>query len=101
MDRFGLPAVLRNFLALLIFLHVLKRLDATVAGLSNYLIPFFGVLTAGIFLGEKLTSYMILGGLLVLASTLLMTVTEGRQQRALSAEGAGVVPAEGGGSSKP
>jgi len=94
-------AVLRNFLALLIFLHVLKRLDATVAGLSNYLIPFFGVLTAGIFLDEKLTSYMILGGLLVLASTLLMTVTEGRQQRALSAEGAGVVPLEGGGSSKP
>lgn len=82
-------ALLRNFLALIIFLYVLKRLDATVAGLSNYLIPFFGVLTAGLFLHERLTSYMILGGLLVLGSTLLTTVTEGRQQRNLRVQDAG------------
>jgi drug/metabolite transporter (DMT)-like permease len=78
-------ASLRNFLALIIFLYVLKRLDATVAGLSNYLIPFFGVLTSGLFLGERLTSYMILGGLLVLGSTLLTTITEGRRQPNLKA----------------
>jgi len=74
-------AVFRNVLALVVFLYVLKRLDATVAGVTNYLIPFFGVLTAGIFLHEKLTKFMILGGLLVLASTLFMTLYEGRERR--------------------
>lgn len=74
-------AILRNLLAVVIFLKVLERLDATVASLSNYLIPFFGVLTAGIFLHEHLTKFMILGGLLILASTLLMTVYEGRHPR--------------------
>jgi drug/metabolite transporter (DMT)-like permease len=83
-------AFLRNFLALIIFLYVLKRLDATVAGLSNYLIPFFGVLTASLFLGEKLTNYMIVGGLLVLGSTLLTTITEGRGQRNVSVQPTGV-----------
>jgi len=74
-------AVLRNVLALVILLDVLKRLDATVVALSNYLIPFFGVLTAAIFLHERLTKPMIVGGSLVLASTLLMTIYEGRQTR--------------------
>jgi drug/metabolite transporter (DMT)-like permease len=67
-------AFFRSFLALVIYLNVLSRLEATIAGLSNYLIPFIGVLTAGIFLHEHLTKFMILGGALVLASTLLMTL---------------------------
>ena len=75
-------ALLRNFFALVIFLSVLSRLEATVVGLSNYLIPFFGVVTAAIFLHERLTKFMLLGGVLVLASTLLVTVYEGRQRRA-------------------
>jgi drug/metabolite transporter (DMT)-like permease len=74
-------ALLRNFLALVIFLSVLSRLEATVVGLSNYLIPFFGVVTAAIFLHERLTKFMLLGGVLVLASTLLVTVYERRQRR--------------------
>jgi drug/metabolite transporter (DMT)-like permease len=74
-------ALLRNFLALILFLQVLKRLDATVVGLSNYLIPFFGVLTAALFLGEKLTPYMLIGGFLVLCSTLLTTISDGRRAR--------------------
>ena len=48
----------------MIFLIVLSRLDATQASLSNYLIPFFGVVVAAIMLHEKLTLYMIFGGLL-------------------------------------
>lgn len=74
-------ALLRNVLALAMFLNVLSRLEATVVGLSNYLIPFFGVLTAGIVLHERLTKYMLLGGMLVLASTLLVTVYEGRERK--------------------
>jgi drug/metabolite transporter (DMT)-like permease len=83
-------ALLRNLLALVLFLHVLKRLDATVVGLSTYLIPFFGVLTAGMFLGEKFTAYMLVGGFLVLCSTLLTTISDGRQRRkaALLVDGA-------------
>lgn len=72
-------ALFQYFLSMVIFLNVLTRLDATQAGLSNYLIPFFGVLIAALY-GEKLTKFMVLGGLLVLASTLLVTVYEERQQ---------------------
>lgn len=60
--------------AMLTFFHVLKRLDAIQAGLSNYLIPFFGVLLAILILHERLTKSVLLGGALVLASTLLVTV---------------------------
>jgi drug/metabolite transporter (DMT)-like permease len=68
------------FLSMVIFLNVLSRLDATQAGLSNYLIPFFGVLIAAVVLHERLTKFMVAGGILVLASTLLVTVYEERQR---------------------
>ncbi len=77
-------AVLQYFASMVIFLTVLARLDATQASLSNYLIPFFGVLVAAIMLHEKLTLYMILGGMLVLASTLLVTVYDEHRQRRLA-----------------
>jgi drug/metabolite transporter (DMT)-like permease len=67
-------ALLQYFLSMVIFLNVLKRLDATQAALSNYLIPFFGLVLAALLLGETLDWYMIAGGLLVLASTILATV---------------------------
>jgi drug/metabolite transporter (DMT)-like permease len=59
-------------------------LDATQAGLSNYMIPFFGLVIAAITLHEKLTGYMIFGGILVLASTLLTSVYEEHRQRKLA-----------------
>jgi drug/metabolite transporter (DMT)-like permease len=61
---------------MVIFLNVLTRLDATQAAVSNYLIPFFGVALAAAILGEKITGFMIAGGVLVLASTLLVTTYE-------------------------
>jgi len=73
-----LLAVFVYFLAMVIFLDVLSRLDATQAALSNYLIPLFGVLTAALVLHERLTKFMVIGGLLVLVSTLLVTVYEER-----------------------
>lgn len=75
-------AVLQYGLSMVLFLHVLSRLDATQAALCNYLIPFFGVLTAAVLLGERLTRFMVFGGLLVLGSTLLITVFEERLKRA-------------------
>jgi drug/metabolite transporter (DMT)-like permease len=65
-----------NFLSMVLFLKALKQLDAIQAALSNYLITFFGVPIAAIWLGEKMTPSAILGGVLVLGSTLLITVWE-------------------------
>jgi drug/metabolite transporter (DMT)-like permease len=45
------------------------------------LIPFFGILLAAAILGERLTGFMLAGGLLVLASTLLVTTYEERRGR--------------------
>ncbi len=72
----GLLAGLQYFLSMILFLTVLTRLDAAQAGLSNYLIPVFGVLIAAAVLDERLTARMVIGGLLVLGSTLLVTVYE-------------------------
>jgi drug/metabolite transporter (DMT)-like permease len=75
-----LLALFQYFLSMVLFLNVLTRLDATQAGLSNYLIPFFGLIIAALVLGERLTTPMIAGGILVLASTLLITVYEERKR---------------------
>jgi drug/metabolite transporter (DMT)-like permease len=74
-----LLAGLQYFLSMILFLTVLTRLDAAQAGLSNYLIPVFGVLIAAAVLGERLTARMVIGGLVVLGSTLLVTVYEERR----------------------
>jgi drug/metabolite transporter (DMT)-like permease len=71
-----LLAGFQYFLSMILFLTVLTRLDAVQAGLSNYLIPVFGVLIAAMVLGERLTARMAIGGLVVLGSTLLITVYE-------------------------
>jgi drug/metabolite transporter (DMT)-like permease len=75
-----LLALFQYFLSMVIFLNVLTRLDATQAAVSNYLIPFFGVVIAAIVLHERLTKFMIAGGILVLGSTLLVTVYEEHQR---------------------
>ena len=63
-----------NFLSMVLFLKALKVLDAIQASVSNYLVSFFGVPIAAIWLGERLTIPAIIGGLLVLVSTILMTL---------------------------
>jgi drug/metabolite transporter (DMT)-like permease len=68
-----------NYLSMVLFLKALKQLDAIQAALSNYLITFFGVPIAAIWLKEKLTVLAIMGGILILGSTLLITVWENKQ----------------------
>jgi drug/metabolite transporter (DMT)-like permease len=75
----ALLTVFHNYLSMVLFLKALKQLDAIQAALSNYLITFFGVPIAAIWLKEKLTSLAIIGGLLILGSTLLITAWENRQ----------------------
>jgi hypothetical protein len=57
-----------------IVLKVLQQIEAIQAALSNYLITFFGVPIAAIWLGEKLGAASVIGSALVLASTLLITL---------------------------
>jgi drug/metabolite transporter (DMT)-like permease len=74
-----------NFLSMVLFLKALTKLDATQAALSNYLITFFGLPIAAIWLGERLTPLAIVGGILVLGSTLLITLRDHGRASAPSA----------------
>ena len=73
----GVLAVFQYAISMVAFLSVLSRLKASQAALGNYLIPFFGLLIAALFLGERLQWPVIAGGVLVLASTILATLGEG------------------------
>lgn len=70
-----------NYLSMVLFFKALKMLDAMQVALSNYLIPFFGLPIAAIWLGEKLGMQAIIGGILVLVSTLIITVIDYRMEK--------------------
>jgi drug/metabolite transporter (DMT)-like permease len=74
-------AVFQYAVSMVAFLWVLRRLEANQASLGNYLIPFFGLVIAAILLGERLQWYMVVGGILVLASTILATLGDARAAR--------------------
>ena len=67
-----------NFLSMILFFEALKVLDAIQVALSNYLITFIGLPVAAIWLGEKLNSSAIIGGILVFVSTLIITIVDYR-----------------------
>ncbi len=71
-----------NYLSMVLFLKALKNLDAIQAALSNYLITVFGIPIAVVWLHERLSAASVAGGLLVLASTLLITLWEERRRPA-------------------
>lgn len=74
-----------NFLSMILFFKVLKSLDATQVALSNYLITFMGLPIAAFILGESLNRQAVVGGILVLASTLILTIVDNNaQQRKLA-----------------
>jgi drug/metabolite transporter (DMT)-like permease len=70
-----------NFLSMVLFFKALKHLDAMQVALSNYLITFFGLPIAAIWLGETLNGQTILGGVLVFASTLIITIVDYRMNQ--------------------
>lgn len=74
-----LLTVFHNFLSMILFFTALKKLEAIQVALSNFLIAFFALPIAAIWLGEKLSFMSIIGGILVLISTLAITVWEYRQ----------------------
>jgi len=81
----GLLTFFHNFLSMVLFLKALKALDAIQATLSNYLITVFGVPIAAIWLGERLAPLAVVGGLLVLSSTLIISVWENLNSKRVSA----------------
>ncbi|WP_236971717.1 DMT family transporter [Membranihabitans marinus] len=70
----GALTIFHNFLSMVLFFKALKYLQATQVAVSNYLITFLGLPIAAIFLGEQLNSQGIIGGVLVLTSTLLLSI---------------------------
>ena len=65
-----------NFLSMVLFFKALKMLDAMQVALSNYLIPFFGLPVAALWLGESLGGWTLVGGAFVLVGTLIITLWE-------------------------
>lgn len=63
-------------LSMILFLKALKSIDAIQAALSNYLIAFFGLPIAAIWLHEHISATAAIGGILVLASTMVITLLE-------------------------
>ncbi|MBK9390699.1 MAG: DMT family transporter, partial [Bacteroidetes bacterium] len=78
----ALLSVFHNFLSMILFFKALKMLDAMQVALSNYLVSFFGLPVAAIFLGEKLGNMAIAGGIMVLTSTIIITIADYRMSRA-------------------
>ena len=75
-----------NFLSMLLFFKALKMLDAMQVALSNYLVAFFGLPIAAIWLGETLNNQAIAGGILVLVSTLIITIVDSRGKQVVMQE---------------
>jgi drug/metabolite transporter (DMT)-like permease len=74
----GLLTFFHNFLSMILFFKALKLLDAMQVALSNYLITFMALPVAAIWLGEKLNTPAIAGGILVFVSTLIITILDYR-----------------------
>ena len=75
----SLLTVFHNFLSMILFFKALKNLEAIQVALSNFLIAFFALPIAAIWLNEELSLLSIIGGLLVLVSTIIITVWEYKQ----------------------
>jgi drug/metabolite transporter (DMT)-like permease len=81
-----LLTLFHNYLSMVLFLKALHRLDAMQAALSNYLITFFGVPIAAIGLGEHLSGGSLIGGIMVLASTLLISLWRSQPKHAATGD---------------
>lgn len=72
----GSLTLFHNFLSMLLFFMVLKFLDATQVALSNYMITFLALPISAFVLHEKLSTQSVVGGVLVLIATLILTIVD-------------------------
>jgi drug/metabolite transporter (DMT)-like permease len=63
-------------LAMILWMHLLKRLDVSQASVSIYLMPFLGVVISAVTLHEHIGISTVLGGMITLAGTILITTLE-------------------------
>ena len=66
--------------SMLLFFRILKRMDVTQAILGNYLLPLFIALLGVVLLREPVPGLTLLGGAIILVSTLMVTVFEAELQ---------------------
>ena len=69
---FAFLAILMYGASMLLFFAALEHLDVTVASVSLYLVPIFGVLLAATLLGERLSGLALFGSGIVLLATILI-----------------------------
>jgi len=72
----GLLTIFHNFLSMLLFFTALKHLEAIQVAFSNFLITFFGLPIALLWLNESIGLWAMIGGGLVLVGTLFITIRE-------------------------
>ena len=63
-------------LGMVLWLFLLKRLDVSQASVSVYLLPFLGLVISAFTLKEHITATTIIGGVVTLAGTILITSLE-------------------------
>ncbi len=78
----GILGALTWGIAMVLWMWVLKRLDAIQVSASIYLLSIFGVLLSALTLGEKVGLPQFAGGLLVFAATFLTSEYENRREAA-------------------
>jgi drug/metabolite transporter (DMT)-like permease len=74
----GVLGTLTWGIAMVLWMWVLKRLEAIQVSVSIYLLSIFGVLLSAITLGERLRLPQIAGGVMVFAATFLTSEYEAR-----------------------
>jgi drug/metabolite transporter (DMT)-like permease len=76
---FAYLAILMYGASMLLFVAALQHLDVTVASVSLYLVPIFGVLLAAALLGERLSTLAMVGSGIVLTATVLIATCDSVQ----------------------
>jgi drug/metabolite transporter (DMT)-like permease len=76
-----LIAVFSLGLSMLLYFSVIQSVEVMKAALSVYLLPVFGLLFSAALLREKLTFRLLAGGVLIFASSFLVTVYEEWRKR--------------------
>ena len=69
---FAFLAILMYGASMLFFFAALEHLDVTVASVSLYLVPIFGVILASVLLAERLSTLAMVGSGIVLVATILI-----------------------------
>jgi hypothetical protein len=76
-------AVLSTALAFVLFFRTLERIGPVRTQSVTYLVPAFGMLWGSLFLGEEITSGMLAGFALIIASMLMINGIGAFGQRVL------------------